>query len=70
MSEINHDLKIDQIKDVGIFFMKKYRECNNEVRHKYRLYSGHHPCMFLLDEHIKYRREYKNKMNEIIKKYD
>lgn len=66
MNEINQELTTEQLKQIGQFFMKKYHECNNEVKFKHLLYSGPNPCMFLLDEHMKYYRIYKKRTNKYV----
>lgn len=59
MKKIPSGLNVEQLKEISDYFLDTYQECNKDVRHKNFLYYGKNPCAFILDERMKYYREYK-----------
>jgi|LauGreStaDraftv2_3_1035109.scaffolds.fasta_scaffold869067_1 hypothetical protein len=64
------NLSMAQLKQIGKFFTEKYNECKTEVIHKNLLYNSTNPCTFLLNEHMKYCKAYKEKKREATGVYD
>lgn len=66
MKKVQHDLNIEQLKEISDYFLTSYNECKRDVRDKNFFYYGKNPCMFIFDEHMVYYREYKKRIRECV----